>query len=126
MHHILLLLPILAIFLFFILPVVWALPLFLITLVLSLFAYWKALQALHQRAYSGLEHMVGERAVVETDTPQLRVEYKGELWSARSDSPVSVGESVIIIRVNGLNLWVTPENHARDSAGNRSAPFRQK
>jgi len=114
MHHILLLLPILAILLFFFLPLAWALPLFLATLALSLLAYGKAIRAQRQRVRSGREQMVGERAVVEAESPFLQVEYRGEIWSARSPVPVAAGESVIITGVDGLTLQVTPVHPTDD------------
>lgn len=114
MHQILLLLPILAILLFFFLPLAWALPLFLITIILSLFAYGKAIRAQRQRVRSGRDEMLGERAVVDAVSPSLQVEYRGEIWSARSDVPVSAGESVRITGVDGLTLQVTPARSQSD------------
>ena len=125
MHHILLLLPVLAVLLFFILPVGWALPLFLATLALSLIAYWKALRAQRQRVHSGIEDMVGERAVVEADSPQLLVDYQGEIWSAKADYPVFTGESVIITGVKGLTLQVIPESRVPERPEKPAAQYKK-
>lgn len=51
----------------------------------------------------GPEALVGQKAVVATPT-QVRV--AGELWEARSDAPLRVGEAVVVQAVEGLTLVV--------------------
>ena len=51
----------------------------------------------------GVEALVGQTAVVVTST-QVRV--GGELWAARSDDPLRVGEEVVVRVVDGLTLVV--------------------
>ena len=51
----------------------------------------------------GVEALVGQTAVVATST-QVRV--GGELWAARSDDPLRVGEEVVVRVVDGLTLVV--------------------
>jgi membrane-bound serine protease (ClpP class) len=34
----------------------------------------------------------------------------GELWNARSSGPVSAGQRVRVVKVDGLILWVEPLN----------------
>ena len=51
----------------------------------------------------GAEALVARTAVVVTPT-QVRV--AGELWAARSDDPLRVGEEVVVRAVNGLTLVV--------------------
>jgi membrane protein implicated in regulation of membrane protease activity len=51
----------------------------------------------------GTDVLVGQRAVVATPT-QVRV--AGELWSARSDAPLRVGDEVVVLAVEGLTLVV--------------------
>src|SRR5215831_21094100 len=51
----------------------------------------------------GPEALVGQKAVVATPT-QVRV--AGELWEARSDAPLRVGEEVMVREVDGLTLVV--------------------
>jgi membrane-bound serine protease (ClpP class) len=53
--------------------------------------------------------MIGSTAeVVEDFTGKGRVRYGGELWNARSDSPLRAGQTVRIVKVEGLTLWVEP------------------
>jgi len=56
-----------------------------------------------RKAAVGAEALVGQKAVVATST-QVRV--AGELWEARSDAPLRVGEEVMVCEVDGLTLVV--------------------
>jgi len=58
---------------------------------------------------TGVQAMVGEHAeVVDDFTGKGRVRYGGELWNARSNSPLHAGQTVRIVKVEGLTLWVEP------------------
>lgn len=57
----------------------------------------------------GKKAMIGDRAVVKQIVEQkVEVDYKGELWQSVSDVPLSPGQEVIIVRVEGLVLHVVP------------------
>jgi membrane-bound serine protease (ClpP class) len=56
-----------------------------------------------RRSPVGAEALVGQTAVVATPT-QVRV--AGELWEARSDAPLRVGDRVAVRAVDGLTLVV--------------------
>jgi membrane protein implicated in regulation of membrane protease activity len=58
-----------------------------------------------RRSPVGAEALVGRTAVVATAT-QVRV--AGELWAARSDDPLRVGEEVVVRGVEELTLVVEP------------------
>jgi membrane protein implicated in regulation of membrane protease activity len=58
----------------------------------------------------GVETLLGQTAVVATPT-QVRV--AGELWAARSDEPLRVGEEVEVAAVDGLTLEVSRPSRAR-------------
>lgn|SRR5262245_29614760 len=51
----------------------------------------------------GPEALVGQTAVVMNPT---QVRLAGELWAARSDDPLRVGEEVVVRAVDGLTLEV--------------------
>jgi membrane-bound serine protease (ClpP class) len=58
---------------------------------------------------TGVEHIVGSTAeVLDGFTTQGTVRLGGELWNARSAAPVSAGQRVRVIKVDGLLLWVEP------------------
>jgi membrane-bound serine protease (ClpP class) len=56
-----------------------------------------------RRSPVGAEALVGQTAVVATAT-QVRV--AGELWEARSDAPLRMGDQVVVRAVDGLTLVV--------------------
>ena len=62
-----------------------------------------------RRVVTGVEALFGKTAVVSTLT-QVRV--AGELWEARSDDPLVVGEEVEVTGVDGLTLQVSRRNQA--------------
>src|SRR2546423_13280102 len=62
-----------------------------------------------RRSPVGAEALVGQRAVVSSPT-QVRV--AGELWEARSDVTLAIGNEVEVVRVDGLTLEVSPRSRA--------------
>jgi membrane-bound serine protease (ClpP class) len=58
---------------------------------------------------TGERVMVGQTAeVVENFSEKGQVRYAGELWNARTATPLRVGQQVRIVKVEGLGLWVEP------------------
>jgi len=67
------------------------------------------------RITTGAEGMVGEPGeVIEACDPRGRVRFRGEIWNARSSSPVGAGEPVRVRAVEGLTVVVEP---LREGAG---------
>ena len=117
MHHLLLFLPLLALLLFYLLPWPVALPVYALILIGSIIGYWKALQAQRQPPLMGRKAMIGDRAVVvKAEKGELEVEYKGEIWNAVSPQPLQSGQEVIVEKVEGLVLQVTPAPQPADKA----------
>ena len=79
----------------------------LITL-LFVFVVTRVIWAHRKRATTGKEEIIGRKAVVrETINPEGTVFFKGELWSAVSDSgPIEAGEEVTVTAIDGLILQV--------------------
>ena len=62
-----------------------------------------------RRAQMGAESMVGAVGIAATDCrPEGQVKLKGQLWNARCESGVEQGDEVIVDRVDGLSLIVSP------------------
>jgi membrane-bound serine protease (ClpP class) len=62
------------------------------------------------RVSTGAEALIGESAeVVEECRPEGRVRLRGELWKARAEHPLRVGETVRVTAVDGLTLEVAGE-----------------
>jgi membrane-bound serine protease (ClpP class) len=73
-----------------------------------------ALKARRNKRVSGVEGLIGETGVANTAlSPRGKIFVHGELWDAVSSSEVSVGQSVIVRRVDGLTLQVDPQPAAQ-------------
>lgn len=109
MQHVLMAMPLLALVLFLFLPWPVALALYILIVTISMFAYWKVLQAMLQPPVTGQKAMLGDRAeVVGLNGVQLEVRYHGEIWHAVSAQPLQPGQQVIIEDIEGLTLRVAP------------------
>lgn len=66
-------------------------------------------RAMRRPVATGEEAMIGSRAEAFEDFEQRgRVRLGGELWNAYTSRPVRAGESVRIVKIEGLQLWVEP------------------
>ena len=58
---------------------------------------------------TGERVMVGQTAeAVESFNERGQVRYAGDLWNAHTATPLTVGQQVRIVKVEGLGLWVEP------------------
>src|ERR671936_835743 len=64
-----------------------------------------------RRSPVGGQALVGQRAVVSSASP-LQVRVAGELWEARSEEPLSVGDDVVVRAVDGLTLELSRPSRA--------------
>jgi membrane-bound serine protease (ClpP class) len=68
-----------------------------------------ALKARRNKIVTGEQGMVGEAGVAQTSlAPHGKVFVHGEVWDAVSSTPVAAGESVVVRKVEGLQLLVDP------------------
>jgi membrane-bound serine protease (ClpP class) len=72
------------------------------------FIIQRAISAHRKQAFTGREELLGKTAMVKAAlNPEGMVLYKGERWTAISESgEVKTGEEVVIQRVDGLKLYV--------------------
>ena len=71
---------------------------------LSIWLRWRG-----RRAQMGAEAMVGVVGVAVTDCkPEGQIKLKGQLWNARCELGVEEGDEVVVDRVDGLRLIVSP------------------
>lgn len=121
MCHLVLLLPIIA------LPVFWlwswpiALGVYALVLVISVWTYLYVIFAMRRPVISGVEWTLHSRGVVVDDTPGgLRVRVNSEYWPAESDRPGHRGDAVRVVGREGLTLIVQAVASPSDtSAGSR-------
>jgi membrane-bound serine protease (ClpP class) len=68
-----------------------------------------ALKAHRNKLVSGSQGLIGEVAVAQTNlSPRGKVFVHGEIWDAVSSSDIAAGQTVVVIRVDGLILRVEP------------------
>ena len=76
---------------------------------------WLAARARRRPVSTGVEAMIGALVEVIGDfTDQGVVRYGGELWNARTSSPLCAGQRARIVRVAGLTLWVEPQQNSQE------------
>jgi membrane protein implicated in regulation of membrane protease activity len=112
MCHVLLLMPLLTLPVFWLLPVYEASVVYGAILFISVLLYWKIYRAMTRKVITGKEALVGAAGrVLEADRPlRPRVIVRSEIWNAESSHPLSAGEPVVILSVRGLRLTVdSPE-----------------
>ena len=72
---------------------------------------WLFGRARRRPVVTGVEQIVGSTAeVLDGFTNQGTVRLGGELWNAHTNAPVSAGQRVRVVKVDGLMLWVEPLN----------------
>jgi membrane-bound serine protease (ClpP class) len=70
---------------------------------------WLARRSMRQPVVTGTQGMIGARAeAIDSFSDKGTVKYGGEIWKARTQAPVSAGQPVRILKVDGLVLWVEP------------------
>jgi membrane protein implicated in regulation of membrane protease activity len=108
MCHLLLVLPLLALPLFWIFPLSVALPAYGAVASLSAVIYWYAIQAMKQPLRNGAESMVGKIGeVIESSDGDLRVRVHNELWYAVSPgTTLYKGDYLEVVGVERMTLRV--------------------
>ena len=126
MCHFLLLLPLAALPVFWIVPLAVALPVYGAVLALSAAIYWYAILAMRRPVQTGAEGMVGEIGeVIESRGANLFVRARSEIWHAESAAPLREGDRVRVVAVQQLTLrgqirnrsrWLFEKDGAHDTA----------
>jgi len=107
MCHIALLLPVLALPVFWILPLAVSVPVYAVVVIIAGLVYWYAMLAMRRPVETGVEGMIGATGkVVESHGASLVLRIGGEIWSGRSATALSKGERVEVIAMERLVLVV--------------------
>lgn len=107
MCHIILLMPVLAIPLFWFLPLFVAVPVYGVILVASGWVYYLAIRVMRRPVGTGIEalmHSTGE--VVDKEGDLFHVRVQSEIWNAESMDKLRPGDRIEVIGVKGLRLKV--------------------
>jgi inner membrane protein len=119
MCHVLFLLPVLALPVFWIWPAAIAVPLYGAFAVVGLAAYALAYRASKIPLENGLQTLLGATGrVLSVAGGRATLRVRGELWIADIDgSPIATGEEALVVAVDGLRLRVRGITSATEGAG---------
>ncbi|MBI2860453.1 MAG: hypothetical protein HYX91_02970 [Chloroflexi bacterium] len=111
--HAVFLTPFVGLPLFWLMPLISALSIYLVILLVSALLYLVMIRALRQPVRDDFRSLVGARAeVVSTaetnESSRYLVRCRGELWSAYCDTSLDVGEQVRVAGVKGVGVVVEP------------------
>ncbi len=113
MCHLVLLLPITGLPLFWFLPLGYALPINVVIWLTSAFLYRTITKAMRKPLQDGFQSLIGTEAkVISKLEPNnsakylVRAQGEGELWSAYSKDTLDIGEQVNVVAVRGIGIVV--------------------
>ena len=123
MCHLILLMPLLGLPLFWLLPLGYALPINVVIWLTSAFLYWLIMRAMRKPLQDGFQSLIGTEAevvsrLVPDHSAQYLVRSQGELWSAYSTDKLQPGEPVNIMAVKGIGVVVERADNSHDELGN--------
>jgi membrane protein implicated in regulation of membrane protease activity len=119
---VLMLLPVIALPVFWLLPPAQAIPLYALCVLVSALTFWFMRGSMTRRAVTGEEGLIGKAAKVVSRSRSgneilYLVEVKGELWTAASADDLKIGDRVKIKAMDGIKLIVERKETDRAKAG---------
>jgi membrane-bound serine protease (ClpP class) len=76
----------------------------------AVFVIRKAVAVHRKKPVSGKEGLIGEKGYADSEIkPEGKVQIRGEYWDAWSDAPISQGEKIIVVSVEGMKVKVEKE-----------------
>ena len=113
MCHLILFMPLLALPVFWLLPLSVAAPIYFVVIAVSALIYWLIFKSMRKPIRTGREAMIHSIGVVEDasgDTLEVRIQ--GEHWTARcADEHLRPGDEIEVVSIEGLTLGVTRYSH---------------
>lgn len=107
MCHLVLLMPLVGLVVFWILPISAAIPVYLVILLLSGIVYYAMMKAMKRPVVTGDEGLTGKTAkVIEMSGHEGQVKVEGAIWSAESDDLLRKGDKALVLEVHDLTLKV--------------------
>jgi membrane protein implicated in regulation of membrane protease activity len=107
MCHLVLLLPLLALPVFWLVPLWIAVPTYAAVLILSGGTWFLAMRAMHQPVQIGVQALLHSRGeVLGTEGKLFRVRVNSEVWNAESKDTLRSGDRVEVLAIDGLRLRV--------------------
>jgi membrane protein implicated in regulation of membrane protease activity len=116
MCHLILLMPVLGIIVFWIWPLSIAVPVYTIILITSAITYFSLLKALHRPVTTGREGLIGKTGeIIDIQEDEIHAMLHGEIWSVKTNSALNIGDQVTVTGMNGLKLKVKKAGQDEDS-----------
>lgn len=107
MCHLVFFAPVLALPVFWLLPLSVAVPIYGVVLGLTALIAWPVVTAMRRPHVTGVEGMVGARGEALTElNPHGLIRCQGEVWSATADGAIPAGERIRVVAVDRLHLQV--------------------
>jgi membrane protein implicated in regulation of membrane protease activity len=123
MCHLILLLPLLAIPLFWLVPMSIAVPVYIAVLVLSGGIYYLAIRAMQRPVQTGREVLLHSRGeVLAREGTRFRVRIRSEEWNAESKDNLRPGDCVEVVSVEELILRVRRISETGSAAATETIP----
>ncbi|HWT78320.1 MAG TPA: NfeD family protein, partial [Candidatus Methylomirabilis sp.] len=105
--HLILFAPVLALPLFWLLPLPLALPIYGVVVGLTALIAWPVVTAMRRPTVTGSEGMRGAKGEALTElNPHGLIRCRGEVWSATANEPIPAGERVQVLAVDRLHARV--------------------
>lgn len=90
--------------------------------IITVFLMGIALRARRNKVVTGVQGLVGQVGVARTAlSPGGKVFVHGELWNAVSSAPLAAGQTVVVRKVDGLELQVDPSSSAQEAEASSPA-----
>ncbi len=124
MCHLVLLMPVIALPVFWLMPPAFAVPIYAVIAFLSGLVYWLITRAMRNPIATGAESIIGTSAeVISASNLQGYSKYLvragGEIWTASSTDSLQPGETVNIAAVDGIKLVIEPAGDNGANGQNR-------
>lgn len=108
---IVMLLPLIALPIFWLVPLAEAIPIYAVCLLVWGSMMWMMRASMKRKATTGIESLIGKQAEVISHSPSdkeapYQVRLQGEIWRAKSQESLTQGEWVAIVAVEGNRLTV--------------------
>ena len=108
MCHLLLLMPLVGLPIFWIWPLAIAAPVYAVILALSVWLYLLMIRSMHKPLMLGRASLLHKHGVVvDAGRGDLRVRVLSEVWQAHSDEALNAGDTVEVVGMDGLVLEVS-------------------
>ena len=125
MCHLILMMPLLALPVFWLMPLGYSVPSYIAVVLVSAILYWVITRAMKQPIQDDFRSLVGNQAEIvscldSNHLAQYLVRSRGELWSAHSKDTFQTGDLVNIVAVqgNGMVVEMAVDSYVVDKAGN--------